>query len=81
MEIIAQGLISTLLSVIDASLMRMTTKEVSSALSFFFLAVCNLPLPVCLNNRKTSLSHVVPPALLLCVDLAEIHVQMQIALL
>ena len=54
--------------------MRMTTKEVSSALSFFLLAVCNLPLPVCLSNRKTSLSHVVPPALLLCVDLAEVHV-------
>lgn len=74
MEIIAQGLISTLLSVIDASLMRMTAKEVSSALSFFLLAVC-------LSNRKTSLSHVVPPVLLLCVDLAEVHVQMQITLL
>lgn len=61
--------------------MRMTTKEVSFALSFFLLAVCNLPMPVCLSNRKISLSHVVPPVLLLCVDLAEVHVQMQIALL
>lgn len=63
--------------------MRMTTKEVSSALSFFLFCFCFVlfPLPVCLSNRKTSLSHVVPPALLLCVDLAEVHVQMQIALL